>query len=122
LTIVQKHGTIQTMPYADKEKQKAFQEEYYRQRKGEWRLRNNARREALKEWFRELTKHNSCEHCGEKNSSCLDYHHIDPSNKYATISKMLADMRSREKILLEMAKCIVVCSNCHRKEHAELRK
>src|SRR5260221_325425 len=59
-----------------------------------------------------------CSHCPEQDSRCLDFHHLDPKTKLFCIST--ASVRiSTERILEEIKKCIVLCSNCHRKLHHE---
>lgn len=65
-----------------------------------------------------LQKH-PCAHCGEKNILCLDFHHTDPSQKEYKISAIKS--RSWEKMLAEIDKCEVLCSNCHRKVTAKQR-
>jgi len=57
-----------------------------------------------------------CSKCDESDPICLDFHHLDPSEKEGQISRM-ANSSSREKLLAEIDKCIILCSNCHRKEH-----
>ena len=59
-----------------------------------------------------------CAHCGENDYRCLDFHHIDPSTKSFSIGNQEA--RSFQSILKEIQKCIVLCSNCHRKEHERI--
>lgn len=55
-----------------------------------------------------------CHCCGLVDEPYIyDFHHIDPSQKDFQISG--ANTRSREKYLDEAKKCIMVCSNCHRK-------
>ena len=58
-----------------------------------------------------------CSMCGESSKCCLDFHHIDPKTKERRISYL----RSIKKIDAEIAKCIVLCSNCHRKLHHNMR-
>lgn len=58
-----------------------------------------------------------CLICGEREPVCLDFHHMDPSKKEFNLSKLL---RSQEKLANEVAKCVVLCSNCHRKLHKGL--
>ena len=55
--------------------------------------------------------------CGEDHIACLDFHHQNPEEKEHNIAWMLAFGFSKEAILAEIDKCIVLCSNCHRKEH-----
>lgn len=58
-----------------------------------------------------------CEQCEENHISCLEFHHKDPTKKEGMISKMIF---STNKLKKELKKCIVLCSNCHRKLHYEL--
>lgn len=47
---------------------------------------------------------------------CLDYHHVDSSKKEFSLGKNGKDM-SEARIYKEIAKCILVCANCHRLLH-----
>lgn len=60
-----------------------------------------------------------CQHCGEKDPVVLDLHHTDPEVKESTLAALIGC--SREAIKLEIRKCIVLCANCHRREHNNLR-
>lgn len=61
-----------------------------------------------------------CSKCGEKHPATLDYHHLDKEQKSFTITQATGTKRcSVETLLKEIAKCIVLCSNCHRKLHWE---
>lgn len=57
-----------------------------------------------------------CAICKEDDASCLDLHHINPEEKEDDPSNFR--YRSFKKFLEEAKKCIVLCSNCHRKLHA----
>lgn len=59
-----------------------------------------------------------CQFCAEKTPVCLDFHHKDPEIKDWNISIMSRGANSIKTIQKEIAKCIVICSNCHRKLHA----
>jgi hypothetical protein len=59
-----------------------------------------------------------CKICGEKEHVCLDFHHLESSEKEYQISAMMG--MSVKKLQLEILKCVVLCSNCHRKVHANL--
>lgn len=54
--------------------------------------------------------------CGETEPVCLDFHHLDMSEKDFIISQN--KNRSWESLQSELQKCVVLCSNCHRKVHA----
>ena len=61
-----------------------------------------------------------CEKCGyDKYIGALDFHHLDPKEKDFSISNKLGC--SWNKIKKELDKCILVCSNCHREIHKEIR-
>ena len=62
-----------------------------------------------------------CERCGyDKCIEALEFHHKDPNEKDFGIAHK-GHTKSWEKIKKEVDKCILVCSNCHREIHAELR-
>lgn len=61
-------------------------------------------------------KGGKCEKCGyDKCISALEFHHLDPSEKEFTITQ--GYIKSWEKTKIELDKCILVCSNCHREIH-----
>lgn len=58
-----------------------------------------------------------CRDCGERDERCLDFHHVNPENKYMEVARLLADNRAYHILLREIRKCVVLCANCHRKAH-----
>lgn len=87
-------------------------------RKLAWQYR---RIEEVRVWFRELKKTKVCARCGETTVECLQFHHRDPSQKVLDVSATIARW-SRERILAEIAKCDVLCANCHLKHHWDDRQ
>lgn len=67
-------------------------------------------------WLQEYRQTQVCLLCGEDDSVCLDFHHKDPSEKEGDVSDLIYTW-SIASIQAEIAKCVVVCSNCHRKIH-----
>ena len=64
-------------------------------------------------------KGGECERCGYKKCiDALDFHHRDPSEKDFTIA---GKSWSFERLKKEADKCILVCSNCHREIHFEIK-
>ena len=60
-----------------------------------------------------------CCRCGyNKCLSALEFHHEDLSKKEFGIG---GSAKGRSKILEEAKKCILLCANCHREAHANLR-
>jgi hypothetical protein len=58
-----------------------------------------------------------CERCGEDHPACLQFHHRDPSAKDWDVSVLAAGGWSVRRLEEEIAKCEVLCANCHAKEH-----
>ena len=68
------------------------------------------------EWYKNLKKTLSCCVCGENEPECLDFHHIDSSEKDFILSEIKRESIGRMKN--ELNKCACLCANCHRKHHA----
>ena len=60
---------------------------------------------------------NGCKLCGyNKCSAAIDFHHLDPSKKEKRIDAKTWYCKS-EHTKKELAKCILLCSNCHKEVH-----
>ena len=57
-----------------------------------------------------------CMDCGVEGlpAYCYDYDHRDPRTKRASVSQLVNQSKGIQRILLEIAKCDLVCANCHR--------
>ena len=76
-------------------------------------------RETAKEYvFNYLLTH-PCVECGESNPVVLEFHHL--SGKDKAIAELTHAGVSIAKIQEELAKCQVLCANCHRKLTASER-
>ena len=65
--------------------------------------------------LRQLKSYLGCYNCGEDFYLCLEYHHLHLYEKYKNVSKLTGSLG---ELLDEVSKCIVMCTNCHRKLHA----
>jgi len=75
-------------------------------------------RQKLRIWFDEYKSTLKCEKCGENHPSTLDFHHLDPNVKeLGGVARMLSNNKTENEIREEISKCIILCSNCHRKLH-----
>jgi hypothetical protein len=63
----------------------------------------------------ELTGGKCCRCEYNRNLAALEFHHLDPSKKEMSWDKL--QQRSWDKIVEELKKCILLCSNCHSEEH-----
>lgn len=106
---------------------KAYMQAYYRK----YHLHVNKRRQArykdrIIAWITAYKQERGCKICGEKHPACLDFHHRDPMQKKDGMTSMSALIRTgragMKTIRLEVAKCDVICANCHRKHHWEERE
>lgn len=62
-------------------------------------------------------KGGSCIHCGfDKHYAAMHFHHRDPSTKEYDWNKLR--LKSWDKIILELDKCDLLCSNCHAIHHS----
>lgn len=80
--------------------------------------RNKVRRDAYYARIREYKLEHPCIICSEDEPTVLEFHHIDPSEKDFQIAE--GAHRNWEKVVGEINKCVVLCSNCHKKVHAGL--
>ena len=113
------------MPFKDAQQRKeytsAYGREYYqrnRQKLLEQQKEKN-KRHLIKvgEWLNQYKKHLFCARCHESHPATLQFHHRNPEEKDFSISVYRTGKWSRDRILKEIAKCEVLCANCHAKEH-----
>lgn len=95
---------------------------HYESNKAVYRERSKERKKGITEWFNEYRSHLKCEECPENHPAVIDFHHLDGDQKEVEISRAVHNSWSIEKIQSEIAKCKVLCSNCHRKLHWKLRQ
>jgi hypothetical protein len=99
------------MPYKDPEKQKAAQKQHYEDNRGKYAEASYAARQRRKMKIRELKK-DPCVDC-EVNYPhyVMQFDHIN-SDKVGDIGTMISNY-SWQTVLDEIAKCELVCANCH---------
>lgn len=99
------------------EANRRYQATWYKNNRSTHYTRIKARTAKIKKWLTEYKSSLSCILCGESHPSTLDFHHRDANDKEEVISKVIIKGWGKEKILDEIAKCDVLCANCHRKLH-----
>lgn len=85
------------------------------------RARDIARYQRKREQFDEFMKVRVCEQCGasDKEVPRLEWHHRDPETKTANVANMVNTHRWA-RIMAEVAKCKLLCPECHKRAHHEL--
>ena len=99
----------------------ATDEEYREYVKANSKRNTPIRRNKRQEWWTEYRRTLSCSKCGEGHIATIDFHHPDSIKKKADIRILFDRGVSIKRIEREIEKCIVLCSNCHRKLHWEER-
>lgn len=88
----------------------------YHECKACFKARINKRAQEQKHFCLSM-KGGKCEKCGyDKCIAALEFHHVDRTTKEFRLSKSFL---SKEKLISELKKCILLCSNCHREIHYE---
>jgi len=72
-------------------------------------------------WINERKEEKGCKRCGVRNPVVLDFHHKEGEDKLLSVGGVRRAV-GFEQIQREVEKCEVVCANCHRILHDEMRK
>ncbi len=122
------------MPTKDKEKKREYQKQWYQENKEALRIKRLERfhrnpeirrakderyRKGLRDFIDDLKKAGVCIRCGIDDYRVLNYHHRDPSQKKIGLSWAWKQRIGKQAILDEIAKCDLICANCHRILHWE---
>lgn len=76
----------------------------------------------IQDKFRTFKENIGCQACRyDECGDCLDFHHLKPENKKIKISKLIW-FYQKECFHEEVQKCILLCSNCHRRLHFILNR
>ena len=72
-------------------------------------------------WLSDYKQQRGCSRCGISDPRVLDFHHNGKESKNFTIGGFRREVGA-ERLKKEIKKCLIVCANCHRILHDELRK
>ena len=101
----------------------AYKQEHYAANKGRYIAQAAVRKRQLV-WERtafliEYFQTHPCADCGESDPLVLEFDHV--RSKDIDVSKAM-HTRSWAKVMAEIARCQVVCANCHRRRTAHRRR
>ena len=99
-----------------RECQKKYRKSHYLNNKKKYIDKAKVFTQSIIEWFIEYKKTLKCKECNESRYWVLDFHHRDPKEKDIEVSSLIRK-GNKNKILEEVEKCDVLCSNCHRDLH-----
>lgn len=102
------------MPIKDKEKDRQYHIQYYKDNKQVMLSSQKARWKRAQEFIKEY-KMKPCIDCGfiPEIPDQMDFDHIS-GNKITTVARMVAHGCYIEDIKKEINKCELICANCHR--------
>ena len=101
------------MPYKDKEAQRKAQARYFQENKKAIRRSQNQKRNAMRRRIQEIKESSPCADCGiQYPYYMLDFDHVRGEKLFNVASTAMA--ASMGALEAEIAKCEVVCANCHR--------
>lgn len=110
------------MPYGTKkDKQREYNKQYYQNNSAYFKENARKREQEIQKFIQQQKVGMFCQRCGNTDIRVLDFHHLDKSKKEMSISQIVYKGWGRERILQEIAKCEVLCANCHRILHWEER-
>lgn len=108
------------MPYSDSDKQRNFQRIYLQEKKKnnptwhkELKKRQKQKRDTVYDIVNHIKRTIGCLLCDEKDPKKLQFHHVLPELKIATISQLISNRSKLVSVLKEIDKCVCVCTACH---------
>jgi hypothetical protein len=98
--------------------QRAYTNKHYAenkpQRRAQLKASNAARRIRVRDFIRAMKEEAGCADCGESDPIVLDFDHLRDKEFNISMAAIGGGI-SEKRLLDEIAKCEVVCSNCHRR-------
>ena len=100
------------MPWKDKEKRRAALRKHYRANKQIYVEKSKRQKAIIRAYISKIKEDSPCVDCGQFYPGyVMDFDHLE--DKKSTVSSMVNNCNI-EEINKEIAKCDIVCSNCHR--------
>jgi hypothetical protein len=98
--------------------QAAYRQQHYRAHKEKYIAKAKrsaaARRELVRETIQKAKQGKTCADCGAAYPPwVLQFDHLDDSEKQAAVANMAGHGLSVTRVVREIAKCEIVCANCH---------
>lgn len=95
--------------------QKKLSGKHYQNNKPDYLARSQTTRRVLQGEVSALKEASPCTDCGKFYPHyVMDYDHLGEIAKVDNVSSLIRNTASRPLVMAEIAKCELVCSNCHR--------
>lgn len=92
-----------------------YQRGHYKEHREEYIERSHDHHKRLSRLVSDIKTSTPCTDCGRHfDPVVMDFDHLDPAVKVDSVSALIRMGVSVEKVREEIAKCEVVCANCHR--------
>lgn len=89
---------------------------HYNAHKTEYTTRNKKHKQDLRAYIKEFRESRACDKCGLSGQAIrLVFHHLNPSTKKFNVAAAMQYNASWKDLHKEIAKCILLCPNCHSK-------
>lgn len=110
-------ASLETMPFKDPkapgniERMRAYRRKHYSTNKQAYIVRAKANKAALAEEVRQLKESQACTDCGQY----FPYYvmQFDHLGDKVDLIKIFVERNNRAALMAEIAKCELVCANCH---------
>jgi len=102
---------------ANADRVRAYWRAYYYRNRERLAAERRRRKADVRQWLRQLKRTLACAVCGEAHPATRDFHHTDAAAKDFSIGDATNHKWSKRWLLEEIAKCEILCANCHRKRH-----
>ena len=108
-----RHNTPDKLCYKCKECQRSYQKALYKENPAKYKAYTKAYIHKVRDYVRKV-KSGPCVDCGQTFHYCvMDFDHVRGKKSFGLATVSYA-CRSIEIVMREIAKCDLVCSNCHR--------
>ena len=101
----------------NKKQMKEYNKLYFQKNKNIFKKRGEITRARSRKIVEDYKKNKKCVICGDSRFYVLDFHHRDPDEKEFGIASGIQGRYGKDKLIKEMEKCNILCSNCHREFH-----
>lgn len=88
---------------------------HYQNNKDYYSDKKKVRVDDVRNLIKDIKAKSKCARCPEDDAACLDFHH--EGNKDFNIGEAIVNGYSIGRVKEKIDKCIILCSNCHRKLH-----